>query len=108
MDQISCDGTMIEEQINQYIQTLRENRIAIWRLYLFGSRVRGRADEQSDIDLAVFLDRDEIDGFDEDVQLLHLTRDVDLRIEPHSFSRKDFENPDPFVREIITTGERIL
>lgn len=37
-----------------------------------------------------------------------LTRHVDLRIEPHSFSRRDFENPDPFVREIITTGERIL
>jgi len=87
---------------------LRENRISIWRLYLFGSYAKGRARAESDIDLAVFLDQDEIDGFDEDLQLLRLTRNVDLRIEPHSFSRRDFENPDPFVREIINTGERIL
>ncbi|WP_084503210.1 nucleotidyltransferase domain-containing protein [Desulfatirhabdium butyrativorans] len=108
MDQVSCVGTMIEGLIKQYIQTLRENRIAISQLYLFGSHARGRAEEESDIDLAVFWDRDEIDGFDEDVLLLRLTRDVDLRIEPHSFSRKDLENPNPFVREILATGERIL
>jgi len=34
--------------------------------------------------------------------------DVDLRIEPHSFARTDFDEADPFVREIIATGERIL
>jgi predicted RNA-binding protein Jag len=62
----------------------------------------------TDIDLAVFLDQDEIDGFNEDVQLMHLTRKVDLGIEPHCFSRKDFENPDPFVQEIIANGERVL
>lgn len=101
-------GRVIDEQIRQYIQKLRENRIAVWRLYLFGSHAKGRAQDESDIDIAVFWDQDEIDGFDEDVQLMRLTRHVDLRIEPHSFSRRDFENPDPFVREIITTGERIL
>jgi len=99
---------MIEDHVKQYIQTLRENRIAVWRLYLFGSHAKGRAHADSDIDLAVFWDQDEIDGFDEDLQLMRLTRNVDLRIEPHSFSRKDFENPNPFVLEIITTGERLL
>jgi len=99
---------MIDDQVRQYVQTLRDNGIVVWRLYLFGSHALGRAHAESDIDLAVFWDRDEIDGFDEDVQLMRLTRTVDLRIEPHSFSRKDFENPDPFVREIISTGQRIL
>jgi predicted nucleotidyltransferase len=102
------DHSLIESQIGRYIKALRENQIAIWRLYLFGSHVTGRAHQESDIDLAVFLDFDEIDGFDEDVHLMSLTRTIDLRIEPHTFSRKDFENPDPFVREIITTGERLL
>lgn len=101
-------GSMIDDQVRQYIQTLRDNGVAVWRLYLFGSHALGRARAESDIDLAVFWDRDEIDGFDEDVQLMRLTRTVDLRIEPHSFSRKDFENPDPFVKEIISTGQRIL
>jgi predicted nucleotidyltransferase len=101
-------SSVIDTPVRRYIQALRENRIAIWRLYLFGSHARGTAQAESDIDLAVFLDRDEIDGFDEDILLMRLTRDVDLRIEPHSFSKKDFENPDPFVQEILSTGERIL
>ncbi len=62
----------------------------------------------SDIDLAVFWDRDDIDGLDEDIQLRMLSWDVDLRIDPHSFARTDFDETDPFVREIIATGERII
>ncbi|RJX30596.1 MAG: nucleotidyltransferase domain-containing protein [Desulfurivibrio sp.] len=104
----TTSGSMIDDQVRRYIQTLHDNRIAVWRLYLFGSHAKGTARAESDIDLAVFWDREEIDGFDEDVQLMRLTRNVDLRIEPHSFSRKDFENPDPFVKEIISTGQRIL
>lgn len=98
----------IDDRIGQYIQTLKDNRIAVWRLYIFGSHAKGTSHAESDIDLAIFWDRDEIDGFDEDVRLMLLTRNVDLRIEPHSFSRKDFEQPDPFVQEIITKGKRIL
>ena len=99
---------VIYDHIKKYIQTLRDNKIAVWRLYMFGSHARGTAKAESDIDLAVFWDQDEINGFDADVQLMCLTRNVDLSIEPHSFSRKDFENPDPFIKEIITTGKRIL
>jgi uncharacterized protein len=102
---INC---LIDTPIRQYIQILRENRFDVWRLYLFGSHAKGTAREDSDIDLAIFLDRDEIDKIDEDVQLLRLASDIDFRIEPHSFSRKDFGNADPFIREIITTGKRIL
>ncbi|WP_153304595.1 hypothetical protein [Desulfonatronum thiodismutans] len=55
----------------------------------------------------MFWDKDEIDGYDEDVRLMQLTRSMDACIEPHSFSRKDFEHPDPFVQEIIATGARL-
>jgi len=54
------------------------------------------------------LDRDDIDGFDEDVLLRKLSCDVDLRIEPHSFARTDFDETDPYIKEIIETGERII
>ena len=100
--------SMIVHLVKQYVQTLRDNQISVWRLYLFGSHAHGKAQADSDIDLAVFLDQDEIDGFNEDVQLMRLTRKVDLSIEPHCFSRKDFQNPDPFVQQIIDTGERLL
>ena len=99
---------VIYDCINKYIKVLNDNKIVVWRLYMFGSHARGMARAESDIDLAVFWDQDEIDSFDADVQLMCLTRNVNLSIEPHSFSRKDFENPDPFIKEIITTGERIV
>ena len=99
---------VIYNHIKKYLDTLRENKIAVWRLYMFVSHAKGTAQAESDIDLAVFWDKDEIDSFDADVQLMRLTRNVNLGIEPHSFSRKDFENPDPFIKEIITTGERII
>lgn len=104
----TTSDSVIGKQVARYIQTLRDNRIAVWRLYLFGSCAKNTAQAESDIDLAVFWDRDDIDGFDEDLTLMRLTRNVDLRIEPHSFSRKDFETPDPFVREILATGQRLL
>ena len=99
---------IINDTITQYVQALRDHGIPVWRLYLFGSHAKGTAQADSDIDLAVFLDQEEIDSFNEDVRLMRLTRNVDLSIEPHCFSNKDFENPDPFVQEILTTGERVL
>ena len=99
---------VVYANIKKYLNTLRKNKIAVWRLYMFGSHAKGTAQAESDIDLAVFWDQDEIDNFDADVLLMRLTRNVDLSIEPHAFSKKDFENPDPFVKEIITTGERII
>lgn len=49
----------------------------------------------------------DVDGFDEDVQLRKLRWNIDLRIEPHSFARSDFDETDPYIKEIIETGERI-
>ena len=99
---------VIDKKIEEYIKLLQKNGFNIWRLYLFGSYATRRFDSESDIDLAIFLDKDEIDGFEEDVQLMHLRRKVDLRIEPHSFARTDFDKTNPFVKEIVTTGKRII
>jgi len=75
---------------------------------LFGSYAKESQHADSDIDLAVFIDKEDINIFDENLELMKLTRNVDLSIEPHTFARIDFDEPDPFVNEIITTGERIL
>ncbi len=37
-----------------------------------------------------------------------INKNVDLRIEPHSFARTDFDETNPYVKEIIKTGERIV
>lgn len=102
------DKRLIYQKIRDYVHTLEQSKIPVWRLYLYGSYAKGTYHADSDIDLAVFWDREDIDGFDEDVLLRKLCWDIDLRIEPHSFARTDFDETDPYIREIIETGERIL
>ncbi|MEW6616522.1 MAG: nucleotidyltransferase domain-containing protein [Thermodesulfobacteriota bacterium] len=102
------DKKLIKQIIENYLTLLKENNIPVWRIYLYGSYAKGDYREESDIDLAVFWDKENIDGFDEDVQLLKLTKKIDLRIEPHSFARTDFDKSDPYIREILQTGKRIV
>ena len=98
--------SIVDEKGEQIAALCR--KYAVRELYLFGSAVREDLGPRSDIDLAVFWDRDDIDGFDEDVLLRKLCWDIDSRIEPHSFARSDFDETDPYIKEIIETGERIL
>ncbi|MEW6027068.1 MAG: nucleotidyltransferase domain-containing protein [Planctomycetota bacterium] len=99
---------LIDKIVGRYLDILKENNIPLWRVYIYGSYAKGSYHKESDIDLAVFWDKDDIDGFEEDAQLLKLTRQVDLRIEPHSFARPDFAEDDPYIAHIITTGKRII
>jgi predicted nucleotidyltransferase len=99
---------LILKKIKKYIKIIQENGIDIGRLYLFGSYATGKINEYSDIDLAIFLNKEKLDGFEEDVKLMHLRRKVDLRIEPHSFTMSDLKDSNPFIKEIITVGERII
>ncbi|MFQ5901113.1 MAG: nucleotidyltransferase domain-containing protein [Thermodesulfobacteriota bacterium] len=99
---------LVRQKIDEYVKYLKKNHIPLWRVYLYGSFANDTYDKDSDIDLAVFWDKDEIDGFDADVKLMRLRWDIDLRIEPHSFARTDFDRTNPLVKEIIKTGERII
>ena len=67
-----------------------------------------RATEYSDIDVAVISDKFSDDPIDDMVYLMKLRRNLDLRIEPHPFTVKDFNKTNPFVREIIDTGIKII
>ena len=105
---LAADSQLTHSIVGEYVRRLAKHHIGVWRIYLYGSYAKGTAGPDSDIDLAIFLDRDEIDGFREDVELMRLRWDVDLRIEPHAFGRSDFDETDPFIREIVETGERIV
>jgi len=63
------DKQLIYENIREYVKTLEKNKVPVWRLYLYGSYSKNTFHPDSDIDLAVFWDRDDIDGLDEDVRL---------------------------------------
>ncbi len=59
------------------------------------------------IDIAVVVDSFGGDIVDIFSSLLKLRRNIDIRIEPHPFEVKDFNDSNPFACEIIRTGKKI-
>jgi len=57
-----------------------------------------RATEYSDIDVAVISDKFSDDPIDDMVYLMKLRRNLDLRIKHHTFTVKDFNKTNPFVK----------
>jgi|SRR3989338_6093662 len=74
--------------------------------FLFGSYAKNRFSDDSDIDIALVLEgyRDTIKELS---NLMRIRREFDLRIEPHPLTQKDFEDDNPFNRE-IKKGLKIL
>lgn len=79
----------VEKLIREYVETLRQNNIRVARAILFGSRARGDADEQSDIDVAIISPDLGRDRFKEAVRLKLLTEHVDTNISPRPYSPEE-------------------
>jgi predicted nucleotidyltransferase len=94
--------------VKRYGEDLNKNGIHVNALYLFGSHIKGKAKKWSDIDVAVVSDYLNSKYNEGRFLLWKLTRGIDLRIEPHGFTPKTWNDPsDPLVHEIKTTGLRI-
>jgi predicted nucleotidyltransferase len=74
--------------------------------FVFGSYARGNYRSDSDIDVAVVL-KNVPNLFDAQIDLLHLRKDGDLQIEPHTFRDTDFNTDDPFVNEILQASLKL-
>jgi uncharacterized protein len=74
-------------------------------MYLFGSYARGTYSTDSDIDVAIIVDRIEGDYFSVNPVLWKLRRQIDDRIEP-IIIEKDFDDSD-FLSEIEKYGIKI-
>ncbi|MBU1179423.1 nucleotidyltransferase domain-containing protein [Patescibacteria group bacterium] len=95
--------------VEQYAQKLKEENYPFSAIYLFGSHAKGKAGKWSDIDVAVVSEKLKRNENVNSSLLWKLRRKVDLRIEPHGFTPKDFKNTvDPMVYEIRKTGIRIV
>lgn len=93
----------------KYINKLREAKLDLLAVYLFGSLVKGSFTEWSDVDIAVVSNDLTGDPVDDRVKLMKLRWDIDLRIEPHPFLPEEWEdNTNPFVNEIKKHGEKII
>lgn len=92
--------------LRKYIKFLVDNNYKIKSVYLFGSYAEGVNNEDSDIDVAVFIDGLK-DSYATMLQLMKYRRQFDIRIEPHVLDQKDIKDKNPFVNEILRTGVKI-
>ena len=91
----------------QYLKRLRENNIKFSDAWLFGSYAKGLQQANSDIDLAIVLDNGERKTFNTEVKLMIIRNGEETIIEPHAFTKEEFDINTPIVSQIIKNGERI-
>ena len=89
-----------------YLQKVKHSGLVFSEAWLFGSYARGNQNENSDIDLAIIL-KDNDHTFETEVRLMGIRKGDELLIEPHPFSKDEFDNIYPIVNQIIKYGERI-
>ena len=104
------DSHEIREKLGIYIDALKQY-FKVRLVVLFGSYAYGNPKKHSDIDIAVFVEKDEkgLDYLEKSALLFKLVRNIDVRIEPtlfYSEELKDYEKAS-FVNEIMTKGKII-
>ena len=97
--------TKTKKIVQKYKRVLKSSGIKLDRIVLFGSQIDGKAHKDSDIDVCVVSPQFGRDWMKEEIKLKDLAMNVDIRIEPHPYSVKDFQvEEDPFAFEIKKTG----
>ncbi len=94
--------------IERYLAELEKNQFPIKNAVLFGSYAEGRADEWSDIDVALVSDAFEGDRFNDRAKIRRITLSVSSDLSPLPFRPEDFIRENPLVREILEKGVRII
>lgn len=96
------------QAISKYIASVAYQNANLVRAYLFGSYAKHTDRTDSDIDIALVIDKlNDEEKFSLQVQLMLLASNFDIRIEPHPISLSDFNSENPFVMEIKRTGIEI-
>lgn len=98
----------LKKLAERYLERLREDKYPIVKAFAFGSRVRGDAHPDSDLDIAIVSPRVQ-DPVQSGVYLLGKTHELDrnedgIYIEPHGFNPDDFVDENPLAWEIKQTG----
>lgn len=99
----------IVKAVRSFAKKLKQRKIKISKLILYGSRISGTARKYSDIDVAVVSPDFGKDRFREGVKLFEIAGEVDPRIEPVPLSVESYKNDTwiPLIYEIRKTGLEI-
>jgi uncharacterized protein len=90
--------------VKQFLRRISQCGIHIEAAYLFGSYAHNKANQWSDIDVAVVSPDFSDDRLAERIRLMRLSADIDSRIEPVPFHTLNFKDVDPLAGEIIKNG----
>jgi predicted nucleotidyltransferase len=95
--------------IKLFRRALEENGLRVEKIILYGSHAAGRANKDSDIDIAVVSPDFGKDRFDEGVLINRIAHKIDLRIEAIPFSSSSYQNDTwvPIIYEIRDKGIEI-
>jgi predicted nucleotidyltransferase len=94
--------------IAQYLISLREHGFQIQDAILCGSYASGRANQWSDIDLALVSHEFEGIRFVDKNKIRKITIAVSTDLEVLPFNPRDFTPSNPLVKEILDTGIRVV
>lgn len=98
----------IRKIVNRFARQLDENNIPYDSMFLFGSYAKGNFRHDSDMDVAVISSSFGKNRLQERIKLMKISSAVDVRIEPHPVSSKDWqEGWKALVAEIQRTGINI-
>lgn len=103
------NGAEIRKLTHAFYTTLLREKIPFEDLFLFGSYAQGRPGKDSDIDVAVVVPSImSHTGRKKIAELSWIAKQVDVKLEPHVISVRDFNNEWlSFPAQIRKTGKRI-
>ena len=98
---------LIMNIVIRYTDILKKE-MKVEKVILYGSYSKGSQRKDSDIDVAVVSSDFSGDMMEDQLKLMKYRRSIDLRIEPMPFLPQEFNESNPFVKEIIQTGTVIV
>jgi predicted nucleotidyltransferase len=99
----------VKKIIRNYAKTLKARDFPVSAMYLFGSYAKGNAHKWSDIDVAVVSNKLKRNYEKNRTIIRNICLDVDTRLEPHTFTEKEFmDNSNPMSYEIRKTGIKVV
>lgn len=98
----------VKNTIERYLQALTRHNIPIKEAILFGNYAKGNYQEWSDIDIALVSEIFIGNRIDDKDKIRKITLSVSSEIEVIPFSPKDFHLENPFAKEILATGIKLI
>jgi predicted nucleotidyltransferase len=100
-------GVAVIREVKRYVDSVRKE-MSVDKAILFGSYAKGTADKLSDVDIAFFVrDFGEKTRSEISVKLLRMTHGYNAYLEPLVFKSTEITRDNPFVNEILRTGQEI-